>query len=284
MNEPFPALSRFTANEATSATSRDNCHVFGIEYSQLNLTQCVEVIAGRSPRAAFAYVATPNAVHVVGVDRRDPYFVGSVQGAYMRTCDSQIVRLFAWLLFRQRLPQAAGSDITRVLFESKILPSDPLCIIGGTREMADRLREKYGLKRLVQHIPPYGFIFNSEAMAACAAFVRANPSRFVFLACGAPQSEALGLYIVEQGGASGLGLCIGASLLFITGIIRRAPGLWRRCGLEWLYRLIQEPRRLAWRLFTGQLPFLWVALRYRLEQSPVWRRKNGGHHVPQKLL
>jgi exopolysaccharide biosynthesis WecB/TagA/CpsF family protein len=241
------------------------CEVFGIAYSCFNLIEAVEAIADRPQRAPFAYIATPNATHVVGVDRGDAHFVSSVHGACLRTCDSQVVRLFAWLLFRLRLPQAAGSDITRLLFETKIKPFDPLCVIGGTVEMAERLRHKYGLQCLVQHIPPYGFMLDSEAMEVCAAFVRDNPSRFVFLACGAPQSETLGLYIAERGGASGLGLCIGASLLFLTGIIRRAPRSWRRCGFEWLYRLIQ-------------------ALRYRLEETRIWRRKSQQHHLPQKLL
>jgi len=290
MNEPFPALARFAANESTPASSVKICRVFGVSYARLNLQEAVDHICDRPQRAPFAYVATPNAVHVVVVNRNDPYFVASVEGAYMRTCDSQIVRLFAWLLFGIRLPRAAGSDITRVLFDSRISPTDPLCVIGGTKEMAERLRRKYGLERLVQHIPPQGFIFNPQAVAECAAFVRAHPSRFVFLACGAPQSEALGLYIAENGGASGLGLCIGASLLFITGLIRRAPKLWRDAGLEWLYRLLQEPRRLARRLFTGQLPFLWVALHYRIDAWSIGRRKEPGRakgtgqHSPREFL
>jgi exopolysaccharide biosynthesis WecB/TagA/CpsF family protein len=267
MNEPFPALNSFSNSGAVSFSPAKTCQVFGISYARLDLQGAVEEIAARPQRAPFAYVATPNAVHVVGVDRGEPQFVASIEGAYMRTCDSQVVRLFAWLLFRVHLPRAAGSDITRLLFENKIAANDPLCVIGGTVEMAERLRTKYNLQRLVQHIPPHGFIFNPDAVAECAAFVRANPSRFVFLACGAPQSEALGLYIAEHGGASGLGLCIGASLLFLTGIIRRAPKAWRDCGLEWLYRLLQEPRRLVWRLLTGQLPFLWVAIRYRFEKA-----------------
>jgi exopolysaccharide biosynthesis WecB/TagA/CpsF family protein len=127
-------------------------------------------------------------------------------------------------------------------------------------------------------------IHNPEAIAACAAFVRDNPSRFVFLACGAPQSEVLGLYILKQGEASGLGLCVGASLLFLTGIIRRAPHRWRACGLEWLYRLLQEPRRLARRLVTGQLPFLWVAVRYRLEHGRHQKLTQKTRRVAEKIL
>jgi exopolysaccharide biosynthesis WecB/TagA/CpsF family protein len=162
----------------------------------------------------------------------------------------------------ERLPLAPGSDITCELFDRVIAADDPICVIGGTVEMVERLRSRFGLCHLAQHIPPLGFIEQPAAVEAAMAFVRDHPSRFVFLACGAPQSEALAARIASRGEASGVGLCIGASLLFVTGLVRRAPPLWRRYGLEWLYRLLQEPRRLGWRLLTGQLPLLWVALRY----------------------
>ncbi len=49
----------------------------------------------------------------------------------------------------------------------------------------------------------------------------------------------------ERGQARGLALCVGASINFLTGDERRAPGWMQRLGIEWLYRLLQDPRRLA---------------------------------------
>ena len=137
-------------------------------------------------------------------------------------------------------------------------------MIGGTEELAIRLRARFGLHRLVLHSPPFGFAANSGEVEACVAFVRDHPARFVFLACGAPQSEFLGARIVSAGQATGVGLCIGASLLFATGQVARAPKLIQTLSLEWLHRLAMEPRRMTRRLWTGQLPLLWVAIRYRL--------------------
>jgi exopolysaccharide biosynthesis WecB/TagA/CpsF family protein len=246
----------------------DSIEIFGTRFANLDTDQALLVIAARPASAPFAYIATPNVVHLVGLDRGRPYFAEGLGGAWLRTCDSQIVRLFAWLLFRVRLPYAPGSDITARLFETVIQPDDALCIIGGNEEMANRLRTRFGLRHLRHHIPPNGLIHSPTAMEACLAFIRAHPARFVFLACGAPQSELLGRRLVQEGGTTGLGLCIGASLLFVTGLVRRAPVIWRRLGLEWLHRLIQEPRRLARRLLTSQLPFLWVVFRDRLVPRP----------------
>jgi UDP-N-acetyl-D-mannosaminuronic acid transferase (WecB/TagA/CpsF family) len=73
---------------------------------------------------------------------------------------------------------------------------------------------------------------------------------------------------VERGGAVGTGLCIGASLLFATGVEQRAPGLMQRAGLEWLHRLLLEPKRMSVRLRKSQLPLLWLAVKYRRRGRP----------------
>ena len=73
----------------------------------------------------------------------------------------------------------------------------------------------------------------------------AHPARFIFLAVGSPRQEILAAAIRDTGQATGIGLCIGASLEFVAGHIPRAPPWMRRAGLEWLYRLGHEPRRLA---------------------------------------
>ncbi len=247
----------------------DAVEIFGTRFANLDVAGAVALIAARPASAPFAYIATPNVVHLVGLDRGRPHFAEGLADAWLRTCDSQVVRLFAWLLFRSRLPYAPGSDITARLFECVIGPDDRLCIIGGSEEMAERLRRRFQLRYVAHHMPPAGMIHSPAAMDDCLAFVRAHPARFVFLACGAPQSELLGHRLVQEGGVRGLGLCIGASLLFVTGLVRRAPVIWRRLGLEWLHRLIQEPRRLAQRLFTSQLPFLWLALHHRLRRAPI---------------
>jgi exopolysaccharide biosynthesis WecB/TagA/CpsF family protein len=104
-------------------------------------------------------------------------------------------------------------------------------------------------------------------MIRAAEFVETHPSRFVFLACGAPQSEQLAAFIQGRGRATGVGLCIGASLKFVTGQIQRAPRLIQRAGLESLYRLLQEPGRLWRRFITEQLPILALAVQVRLSPS-----------------
>jgi UDP-N-acetyl-D-mannosaminuronic acid transferase (WecB/TagA/CpsF family) len=62
---------------------------------------------------------------------------------------------------------------------------------------------------------------------------------------------------IQLKGATGVGLCIGASLEFLTGAKRRAPLWLQRLGLEWLFRLLTEPRRL-WRRYLVEGPRIFV--------------------------
>lgn len=236
----------------------------GVSISLLDLQGAVERLAARPAEAGFAYVVTPNAQHVVRLNHRDPRFLTGYAGAWLRLCDGQGIRLLARLLFGQPLPLATGSDLTVRLFAQVIRPEDAVTVIGGDDELARRLRSDFGLRRLAQHQPPMGFYSDPHEVERCVAFVEAHPARFVFLAVGAPQSEELARRIQLAGRATGVGLCIGSSLNFLTGMTRRAPGFMRRLGLEWLFRLLLNPRRHARRVFVESLPLVGLALKARL--------------------
>ena len=79
-------------------------------------------------------------------------------------------------------------------------------------------------------------------------------------AVGSPQQETIAQMLRTRGVARGLALCIGASLNFITGVEKRAPVWMQKMALEWLYRLMQDPRRLA-RRYLVRGPRIFAHLR-----------------------
>jgi UDP-N-acetyl-D-mannosaminuronic acid transferase (WecB/TagA/CpsF family) len=89
-----------------------------------------------------------------------------------------------------------------------------------------------GIATPAHYDPPLGFDSNQASLDAAVDFVLANPSRFVFLAVGSPRQEILAAAIAAMGRASGIGLCIGASLEFIAGAAKRAPVWMQYAGLE----------------------------------------------------
>ena len=89
------------------------------------------------------------------------------------------------------------------------------------------------------------FIRSELEVRKCVDFVVKAQAPLVFLAVGRPQQEILASRIADHPQARGVGLCVRASIDFLTGAQRRAPVWVREVGLEWCYRLLSDPQRFA---------------------------------------
>ncbi len=234
-----------------------------VRFTPLDVEDAAARVTSRAPAAPFAYVVTPNAQHTVAAYRGDERFAGPQRSAWLVLNDSRILRLLARVLFGQALPLASGSDLVKRLFEGGHMQGQTLTIIGGDTAMTAHLRRRYSPAAVSQHIPPMGFSASAREIAACVAFVKAHPARYIFIVVGAPQSEMLAERIAKERSTVGVGLCVGSALNFLTGRVRRAPALVQAAHLEWLYRLAQNPARHARRVFIESAPILWIALRER---------------------
>ena len=209
-------------------------------------------IAARFGMERFGYVVTPNVDHLLRY-REDPGFAAASLAATYVLFDSQFAA--HWLRVRRglSLPVCPGADVTAALFERVIDRRDRLVLIGAEGAAA-ALQSRYGLLELRSYTPPIGLAADAAAFAAVLAFVEAaSPFRYCFLAVGSPQQELIAHALAARGRARGLALCIGGAIGFLTGAERRAPAVLRRSGLEWLYRLVHSPRRLAGR-YIGRGP------------------------------
>jgi exopolysaccharide biosynthesis WecB/TagA/CpsF family protein len=224
--------------------------------------------------AQYAYVVTPNVDHLIRYCE-DPSFRALYRSAQYKLLDSRVVGLTMRVLKGLRLAVCTGSDLTADLLEHVVSPGDSIVFIGGSESQATQLAANYGLMNAHHHNPPMGFITDAEATETCLRFIEAqSPFRFCFLAVGSPQQEVIAQRLQVRGKARGLVLCVGAALNFLTGAERRAPRWMQRLSLEWLYRLLQDPRRLARRyLLRGPRIFGYLLCgRLVLRQ----RRMNGG--------
>lgn len=202
-------------------------------------------VAANFGQERFGYVVTPNVDHLIRY-YEDPNFRAHYRAADFILMDSRFAARLVRLLKGVSLPVCTGSDLTAQLLAQVARPADRIVIIGGSSEQANQIAAKHGLTNLKHHNPPMGFINDPAAVEECLQFIEsASPFRFCFLAVGSPQQEALGHALRARASARGLALCIGASLNFITGHEKRAPVWMQKLALEWLYRLLQNPKRLA---------------------------------------
>jgi N-acetylglucosaminyldiphosphoundecaprenol N-acetyl-beta-D-mannosaminyltransferase len=125
----------------------------------------------------------------------------------------------------------------------------PVFLLGGTREVVERTaavcRERHaGLKIAGYH---HGYFWEDEA--AVVEAIRVSGARLLFVAITSPKKENfINRWKHELGADFVMG--VGGTFDVIAGKVKRAPEWMRRCGLEWLFRVLQEPRRM-WRRYLG---------------------------------
>jgi exopolysaccharide biosynthesis WecB/TagA/CpsF family protein len=214
-----------------------------ITLDDYDTAEAAALLESRRP-ASFEYVVTPNVDHLIRYCD-DAEFRALYADAAFILNDSRLLARILFLTRGLRPRVCPGSDLTAALF-GNLQPDDTIVLVGGTAEMARQLAVRYGLRNLHHHNPPMGFIRDPAAVAHAAEFVELHsPFRFCFLAVGSPQQEKLASELKRRGRAQGVALCIGASISFLTGGEARAPKWMQSLALEWLYRLLQSPRRLG---------------------------------------
>ena len=243
----------------------------GLPFDQFDQTETVRAIEGLANGSNFAFVVTPNVDHMVRLHQhpRDAALWQTYRQADICVCDSQILRSLA-SASNIDLPLVTGSDLTRRVIEEASVGqrSAKFAIIGGDELLLRELERVYPAIQWTQQIPPMGVAKNLSAQQEIAEFVEASNAQIVFFAIGSPQSEIVCELIVQRGKACGVGLCIGASLEFLTGSKRRAPAFMQKLRAEWLFRLLSEPTRL-WRRYLIQGPRIFA----------IWREWKRGRAI-----
>ncbi|MFC7474013.1 WecB/TagA/CpsF family glycosyltransferase [Dankookia sp. GCM10030260] len=218
--------------------------LLGLDFADLSLGGVLGWLSARPKDAAFGYVVTPNADHLVRL-RRHAALQPLYDGAVLRLLDSRVVARVARACGLPAPEVVPGSDLTAHLVRDAIDPAEPVNILGMDSSAVAGLAQRWNLQRVAHHNPPMGFEHDPAAMEQAIRFIEENPARFTFLAVGSPRQCRVAHAVAARGKAKGTGLCIGASLLFLSGHERRAPRPVQQAGLEWAWRLAQDPRRLA---------------------------------------
>jgi exopolysaccharide biosynthesis WecB/TagA/CpsF family protein len=253
-------MSSSIAEAVLEAEEPDEIPLLGLQFANLTLDSAANVILTLPPGQPFGYVVTPNADHLVRMSRDPATILPLYEGAWIRLLDSRVVAGLARGLGRKVPPVVPGSDLTAALVAAAVAAKEAVTVVGLDPDQAAELVARTGL--LIKHYcPPFGFEKEAEALGEVARFVETNPSRLVFLAVGSPRQELLAKTLVERGRATGTGLCIGASLHFLAGVEKRAPGWMQKACLEWAWRLGQSPRRLAKRYLWDDPKILWMLMR-----------------------
>jgi N-acetylglucosaminyldiphosphoundecaprenol N-acetyl-beta-D-mannosaminyltransferase len=223
------------------------------------------VVESASRTDGFRYLVTPNVDQIVRLSNKSENLILH-EDAWANVNDSRILEILANRSGFD-LPACPGSDLTARILAEAISPDEPVVIVGGSQFVIDAISQRYGLKDIRWHQPPMGLRHNKAAIDDVAQFCADNSARFYFLCVGNPQQEMIARAIKLTGRATGFGLCVGASLEFLAGVRRRAPMWMQKLRLEWLFRLLSEPKVL-WRRYLIEGPKIFgIWLKWRKTQG-----------------
>lgn len=239
-------------------------HVSGIAFDALLRAEAVDYCCDALDRQQPVTIGLVNAAKLVNM-RSDGVLAESVTGADIVLADGQSVVWASRLLGRPLPERVAGIDLFTDLLAAAERRGDSVYFLGATDEvlqlMVGRLRVDYPKLRIAGSRNGY-FDLDSDG-ASVAQAIRASGARLLFVGMSSPRKEIfLSRHGVETGTIVRHG--VGGSFDVLAGITRRAPLLMQRLGLEWLFRLLQEPRRLVRRYAVTNTAFIIMIARERL--------------------
>lgn len=250
-----------------SRSARDGLRFGHLFIDRLTFAQALDAIEGLVSGAHGGAVFTPNVDHVV-LAEEDPRLRDAYQAASLSLVDGMPLVWCSGLL-GQRLPEKiSGSDLVRPLMQRSAQRGWRVFMLGGLPGAAEAaaqalLRDFPDLIIAGTYAPFIDLNKPRSERAEVIARIKQAQPHIVLVGLGAPKQE---LWIHESLAALKPAVLfgIGASIDFMAGVVPRSPRWMSRCGLEWLYRLGAEPKRM-WRRYLVRgprfLPILWRDLR-----------------------
>ena len=238
-----------------SACRVSHAEFLGLPFCLLSQAEVVRLIISSRGRP-YRYVVTPNAHHVVAVHEEPERLLSIYRGAWLSLCDSRVLRMLA-KLNGCTLPLVTGSDLVAALLSTlnatDLVRAPRLLIVGPPPATESALRAILPGLAFDLMPAPGGLAHDAELRRTVARACMDRAWDILLLCVGCPAQELIAQELGKLGCKSGIALCAGASIDFLTGSSVRAPLWLQKLSLEWAYRLIREPGRL-WRRYLVESP------------------------------
>jgi N-acetylglucosaminyldiphosphoundecaprenol N-acetyl-beta-D-mannosaminyltransferase len=236
-----------------------------LEIDAVTFAEALDRITELVERRRGGAVFTPNVDHVVKAEH-DPDFRRAYSHADLCLADGMPL-VWASRLLGSPLPEkVSGSDLMHPLMRLAAERQWRVYLLGGrpgvAQEAGEKLTRELDVTIVGTDSPVVGSDGTDKSSEQTLERLSAASPDLVLVAFGAPKQE-LWIDRLGEGLGPAVAMGVGGSLDFITGQVRRAPAWMSRAGLEWLFRLLQEPRRM-WRRYLVEDPaFITIVARSR---------------------
>lgn len=248
--------------------ARDRVGFGGVAVDRVDLAGAIDRLGQLAGSPGLEQVVTVN-LDFVSIARRDPEFRSTVNGASLAVADGMPLVWLSRLQGRPLPERITGGDLVEACCRRAAAAGQGIFLLGASPTTgllaARRLQERFPGLRVEGYSPPFGE-FSPEEDRRIVELINASGATYLFVAFGAPRQDLWIQAHREQLDVS-VAIGVGCVLDVLAGAVSRAPIWMQRNGLEWLFRLIQEPGRLWRRYFVDDLPTL-----VRLAAPPLLKR------------
>ncbi len=236
------------------------------ELDNLTMGEALEEIERLIQRNLPAYVVTPNVDHIVRLEQGGAFAEAYRNADLILTDGMPLLWISRWYgtPIKEKI---SGSDLFPKLCELAAKKGYTMFFLGAAEgvaaKAADNMTKEYpGLSVVGTYSPPFGFEKFPEELQKIEQIVTAAHPQILIAALGCPKQECF-LFENRKRLNVPVSLGLGATLDFAAGNVKRAPKWMSEHGLEWLFRLIQEPKRMGKRYLVDDRKILGMAIKYK---------------------
>lgn len=249
--------------------------ILGVPVTTLGIDRAVDIIGGWIAAKERRFVCACD-VHSLVVAQDDAYHMRALRSADMVVPDGMPLVWVGKLRGHTDMQRVCGADLLRALCMGSLENGWRHYFYGGApgvgEQLANQLTSQYpGLHVVGALSPPFRALTSQEQRETAAQILETHPD-IIWIGLGCPKQEK---WMCENSflfhGAVLIG--IGAAFDFESGQVKRAPVWMQSRGLEWLYRLQAEPRRL-WRRYFFSIPRFLVGILIEMSSLDHWASRN----------
>jgi N-acetylglucosaminyldiphosphoundecaprenol N-acetyl-beta-D-mannosaminyltransferase len=241
-------------------TMNEKLKIISLQINNISFRECLERVASLGFSRTPSFVCFAN-VHMVIEAQKDPLFLQQLNTATLIVADGKPIAKACYWIYKKKQERIAGMDFMPSLMhylqekrEAKIF------LLGSTNEVLDAIQQKikssFNCIKVVGAVSPPFRTLTIDELQQLTEQINQSGANFVLVALGCPKQEQWMAEHYRQINAVLLG--VGGAFPVFAGLQKRSPLWMQTYGLEWLYRLLQEPARLFKRYLVTNTIFLFL--------------------------
>ncbi len=236
------------------------CNIMSVEIAAINMNWLLDYIKDNIKQLSGDYLCVSN-VHTTVMAYEDSNYRKIQNGGIMAIPDGGPLSSVGRKRGHKNMKRTTGPSFMEKILKISEQNGYRHFFYGSTPETLDKLIKKIknnfpNIQIIDSYSPPFKQLTEEEEETIIKRINEANAD-FIWVGLGAPKQE---IWMARhQGLVNGLMVGVGAAFDYYAGNIKRAPKWMQKCNLEWLYRLLQDPKRLFKRYIHSNIKFIWNA-------------------------